>query len=242
MHQCHKPVSIELYNLDKGYGVFSKSDYYTKKHAHYAIEIVCCSEGSFNVETNHHHYTGLNNVIIPPNLRHNFNCSNATCELLFLDPLSAMGRYFMQQFKLASLKDVRVDIPELHRFLENGKFNISEILNHAEKCVAGNIDDRILNCVQQIDTLFTSDKVTVSQLSEIAYLSESRFTHLFKKETGISVHQYLLWKKISLAVLRSREGYSLTACAHYVGFADSSHFNRAFYKMFGLKPFFVLKS
>jgi len=64
---------------------------------------------------------------------------------------------------------------------------------------------------------------------------------LFKKQLGISVHQCLLWKKIVLAALKSREGYSLTECAHYVGFSDSSHFNKVFYKMFGITPFFVFK-
>jgi AraC-like DNA-binding protein len=59
---------------------------------------------------------------------------------------------------------------------------------------------------------------------------------------GISVHQCILWKKILLAVQRTREGYSLTEAAHDAGFSDSSHFNKVFNKMFGVNPFFVLKS
>jgi AraC-like DNA-binding protein len=92
-----------------------------------------------------------------------------------------------------------------------------------------------------MNTLVADEKLTVSKLSSASFLSESRLAHLFKKQLGISVHQCILWKKILLAVLKSREGYSLTECAHYVGFSDSSHFNKVFYKMFGVNPFFVLK-
>jgi AraC-like DNA-binding protein len=45
-----------------------------------------------------------------------------------------------------------------------------------------------------------------------------------------------------LVAAKSREGLSITECAHFAGFADSSHFNKVFNKMFGIKPFFVLKS
>ena len=233
-------MSIEFFNFDNGYAIFSKSDYATRRHSHYALEIVCCKEGSFNIITDHSSYTNLQNVIIPPNLRHSFSCMDATCDLLFLDPLSDLGRYFMQQYNLVSLKNVLVNVSELGQIHQNGKFDISRILDSAETSITRDIDIRILNCIQKINSLFT-DKVTLSQLSEASFLSEGRFSHLFKKELGISVHQFILWKKILLAVLKSREGYSLTECAHYVGFADSSHFHKVFYKMFGIKPFFVLK-
>ena len=100
---------------------------------------------------------------------------------------------------------------------------------------------RISKCIEIISSRATDFKLTVSQLSRASFLSESRLAHLFKKQLGVSVHQCILWKKILLAVLKSREGYSLTECAHYVGFSDSSHFNKVFYKMFGVTPFFVLK-
>jgi len=103
------------------------------------------------------------------------------------------------------------------------------------------LDFRISKCIQAINSLVTNEKLTVSELARASFLSESRLAHLFRKQLGISVHQCILWKRILLAVLKSREGYSLTECAHYVGFSDSSHFNKVFYKMFGVNPFFVLK-
>jgi AraC-like DNA-binding protein len=235
-------VSIELFNIEEAYAVFSKSNYATKRHSHYALEIVYCTEGSFSIVTDHANYTNLQNVVIPPNLRHAFSCMNATCNLLFLDPLSETGRYFMQQYHLASVKDILVNLSELEQFHTNGKFDIPLIAERAKTSMVEELDSRILNCIEAINSLFANQKVTLSQLSDVSFLSEGRLSHLFKKQLGISVHQYILWKKITLAVLKSREGFSLTECAHYVGFADSSHFNKVFFKMFGIKPFFVLKS
>jgi AraC-like DNA-binding protein len=234
-------MSIELFDIDKGYAVFSNGHYETTKHAHYAIEMVCCTEGSFSITTNLSEYTNIKSVIIPSNLPHRFSCLHAACDLLFLDPLSAIGKYFLQQYDLASQKSIIVNPPALHQFHKKGKFDVSLMLDSAETNPGMPVDARIAKCIQTMNALVTDQKLTVSQLSGASFISESRLAHLFKKQLGISVHQCILWKKILLAVLKSREGYSLTECAHDVGFSDSSHLNKVFYKMFGVNPFFVLK-
>jgi AraC-like DNA-binding protein len=234
-------VSIELFNIDKGYAVFSKGNYETAAHSHYAIEIVFSIEGSFSITTNLSEYTNIKSVIIPSNILHSFSCINAVCNLLFLDPLSDIGTYFLQQYNLASQKNMIVNPSELNQFHKKGEFDISLMLNKAKANRTDYIDFRISKCIETMDALIANEKLTISQLSRASFLSESRLAHLFKKQLGISVHQCILWKKILLAVLKSREGYSLTECAHYVGFSDSSHFNKVFYKMFGVNPFFVLK-
>ena len=235
-------MGIEFFDFENVYAVFSKSNYATKRHAHYALEIVCCKEGTFTVATDGKKYENLRNVIIPPNLSHSFSCIDATCNLLFLDPLSAIGSYFMQRYHLASLKDVLFNVSESELFHKEGEFDISQLLHSAKKDAYENLDSRIVNCVKAIEALFTDQNVTLSELSDVSFLSEGRLSHLFKEQLGISIHQYILWKKIILAISKSRMGSSLTTCAHAVGFADSSHFSKAFVKMFGIKPFFVLKS
>ena len=98
----------------------------------------------------------------------------------------------------------------------------------------GDRDDRIRKCLDWIDANHAVEGISVSMISEQVFLSESRLAHLFKENVGISIHQYILWKKIETAAKKSLEGYSLTECAHFAGFTDSSHFNKAFKKMFGV--------
>lgn len=235
-------MAIELFDIDKGYALFSKSNYQTKKHTHYAIEVIISTKGLFNITTPSFEHTNIKSVIIPSNVPHSFNCLNAECDLLFIDPLSDMGKYVMESFHLTSQKNIIINPKELNQFLNNGTFNITSILNNSKIYPRKSLDNRILKCIVAIDSLITENKITITQLSEASLLSESRLAHLFKEQLGISVHQCILWKKLCLAMLKSREGYSLTESAHYVGFSDSSHFNKVFYKMFGINPFFVLKS
>jgi len=234
-------VSIELFNIDKGYAVFAKGNYQTERHSHYAIEIVFASEDSFSITTDVCEYTNIKSVIIPSNLPHSLSCINAECNLLFIDPLSDIGTYFLRQYDLISRKSIIVNPPGLDQFHKKREFDIPLIVDVAKTNCSRRIDFRISECIQIINSLAINDKLTVPELARASFLSESRLAHLFRKELGISVHQCILWKKILLAVLKSREGYSLTECAHYVGFSDSSHFNKVFYKMFGVNPFFVLK-
>jgi AraC-like DNA-binding protein len=144
-------------------------------------------------------------------------------------------------FDLASRKSIIVNPPELDKFYKNGKPDIPLMQDCAKSNQPRHLDARILDCIQKLSSPLTGHELTLAQLSRTSFLSESRLAHLFKEQLGISVHQCILWKKILAAVLRSREGYSLTDCAYHVGFSDSSHFNKAFNRMFGVNPTFVLK-
>ncbi|NQX38223.1 AraC-type DNA-binding protein [Pedobacter steynii] len=235
-------MSIAIFDIEKGYTLFSRSNYLTKRHAHYAIEIVCSINGLFELSTQQGNYTNLQNVIIPPNLTHSFNSLNSSCNLLFLDPLSHIGHYFMQQYQLAGSKNVLTNVPEVRQLHQEGNFDMPQISHLGKSTSSQDIDPRITGCIQAIDKAFADQKISLNELAALSFLSKDRLAHLFKAQLGISVHQYILWKKILLAVSNSREGHSLTTCAHSAGFTDSSHFHRAFYKMFGTGPSFVLKS
>jgi AraC-like DNA-binding protein len=148
----------------------------------------------------------------------------------------------MQRYDLASREDIIANSSDVNQSNIKKKFELTPSLNVTKKRLTTEVDFRVLSCIQTIDSLVTDDNVTLTKLSRASFLSESRLSHLFKDQVGISIHQYILWKKILLAVSKSKEGYSLTECAHYAGFSDSSHFNKVFSKMFGVNPFFVLKN
>ncbi|SHL60648.1 transcriptional regulator, AraC family [Chitinophaga jiangningensis] len=235
-------MPVEIFNLDQGYAVFSNSNYQTRKHAHYLIEVVFSHTGTFSISTAAGEFTGLTNAILPPNVTHSFDCLHATCDLLFLDPLSPAGRYFMQAFTLYQSNSPVTNHPDLDAFHVGAGVNIPLLLQRAGTPDNSHLDERIRQCLRTIDALAHTNHLTLTQLSKASYLSEGRLSHLFKNQLGISVHQYILWKRLMMAILKSRQGSSLTACAHDAGFTDSSHFTRVFYKMFGIKPFFALKS
>lgn len=96
------------------------------------------------------------------------------------------------------------------------------------------MDDRVHRAVLNIQQ---SILVTTRQMAESANLSVDHFSRLFKKETGVSPHQYLKEARLNVAraLLESSE-LSVKELSARSGFKDQSHFVRDFKKAYGLSP------
>ncbi|OAN10934.1 AraC family transcriptional regulator [Photobacterium jeanii] len=80
-------------------------------------------------------------------------------------------------------------------------------------------------------------KISVMQLAGLVYLGESQFHHLFKTQTGMTPHQYVLQKRLELAQQLLREsGLSLAQVAQSCGFGSQSSFTQAFSRTYGMPP------
>jgi AraC family transcriptional regulator len=73
-------------------------------------------------------------------------------------------------------------------------------------------------------------------LASMVHLSESRFTHLFRQQTGLSLSRYLLWLRLFDGVAAVARGDNMTNAAHRAGFADLAHMSRTFRSTFGVVP------
>lgn len=73
-------------------------------------------------------------------------------------------------------------------------------------------------------------------LASMVHLSESRFTHLFRQQTGLSLSRYLLWLRLFDGVAAVARGDNMTNAAHHAGFADLAHMSRTFRSTFGVVP------
>ncbi|MFW6030070.1 MAG: helix-turn-helix domain-containing protein [Halanaerobiales bacterium] len=95
------------------------------------------------------------------------------------------------------------------------------------------VDDRVHRTVVMIED---SDykKLALNELANNVALSESRLQHIFKKQIGISIKRYMLWKRIIDGIKIIAGGTNFTFAAHKAGFADSAHMSRTFKRMFGI--------
>jgi AraC-like DNA-binding protein len=73
-------------------------------------------------------------------------------------------------------------------------------------------------------------------LAALVHLSESRFTHLFRAQTGLPLSRYLLWSRLLCALEAVAHGANMTLAAHQAGFADLAHMSRTFRETFGVVP------
>ena len=65
-------------------------------------------------------------------------------------------------------------------------------------------------------------------------MSESRFLHLFRQETGSSLRRYRLWSRLTRAGAEIAAGQNLTVAAVEAGFTSPSHLSDRFKSTFGL--------
>ena len=223
--------------IEEGIVSFSDSIYSTKVHAHYAIELAFARSGFLNISTGSQQFTNIQAAIIASNTPHGFDCLNGECLIYFIDPTTKLGEYLTDYYHLDVEKVVVLGNDEIDRYKNDGEYLLPDFTgSHPKK-----ISERTAQCLETIESHITEEELSVGQLAQKLFVSESRLAHLFKEEMGISIRQYILWKKMELAAMKAIEGHSLTKSAHLAGFSDSSHFIKVFRKMFGVKPFFALK-
>ncbi|MCR5213761.1 MAG: helix-turn-helix domain-containing protein [Eubacterium sp.] len=103
------------------------------------------------------------------------------------------------------------------------------------------IDDRIMSILDEASKFKYLD-TKVSKLAEGMNYSESYLTHLFKKETGVSLKQYLLLRRVEYVWIKISSGSSITEASLDAGFASPSHFADTCKKLMGISAADVLRT
>ena len=75
----------------------------------------------------------------------------------------------------------------------------------------------------------------------MVHLSPGRFTHLFKDEVGLPFRRYMLWRKVTRAMLSMGRERTLAAAAQCGDFSDAAHLTRTFGQMFGMNPSVLMR-
>lgn len=80
------------------------------------------------------------------------------------------------------------------------------------------------------------ENLSLDRLASIFYVSKYHIAHLFKENLGLSLHQYILKKRLSLCRDAILGGTEINEAALLCGFGDYSSFYRAFKKEYGVSP------
>lgn len=96
-------------------------------------------------------------------------------------------------------------------------------------------DERIGKIIDYINANLEQE-LTIEQLSVQFFLSRYYLMHKFKLQTGYTVHQYILKKRLFKSAQLIKKGAQVSETCASCGFGDYSNFERAFRKEFGLSP------
>lgn len=139
--------------------------------------------------------------------------------------------------KMLSAQGYAHDIIEKAAFMELMVLvNTLSSVNAAERNTSSykyshQVDDILAYINQNI-----AQPITIEQLAEHFYLSESYICRIFKNATSTTINKYITARRISIAKALLNEGVSVSEAFEQSGFTDYSNFFKAFTKAVGVSP------
>ncbi|MFJ7735395.1 helix-turn-helix domain-containing protein [Lysinibacillus sp. NPDC097287] len=222
--------------------------FYTNKvdtdfHQHHYIQVTLALDKPFTVEIEKE-VLQTTGVIIDSNKPHKIQGTNGWQLYILVNPESSFGEALSQKLRDNYIytfdyidMEVITKIKSIENLLQYEQFlkYLMEALELNKIDAHSPLDPRIQ---QVIDYIGNSqfDEITIKQLSERVFLSESRLSHLFKAEMGISITSFLLHEKLKRAFKLIFTGMKLTDAAIEAGFHSSSHFTRSARDKLGMSP------
>jgi AraC family transcriptional regulator len=216
-------------------------------HAHHAIQVVVALDGALIIRGQEEPWREGPGLVVKPDVVHSFDANGAFAAMLFVDPESSEGSWLRSALaeEITIVPGERLVSPasELRTFAERPmeSMEIGALIRHCVRALspgappARTLDDRItkvLNAIQTSDEL----RIPLESAAAMAFLSPSRFAHLFTQQMGLPFRRYVLWRKLTRAMVAIGSGQTIADAAHAADFADAAHLTRTFYQMFGIAP------
>jgi AraC family transcriptional regulator len=202
-------------------------------HAHHAIQIVIAIDGCVAICGGDEEWRESRGIVVRPDAEHSF------------DWLSASLRE-----DITNVADTRLDsiVPEFRAFTEQPDES-GDIVALIRRGVHGlrpglaptpRLDSRVTTV---LDAIRASDdlRISLDKAAEMAFLSPTRFAHLFKEQVGLPLSRYMLWRKLTRAMVAIGSDETIAAAAHAADFADAAHLTRTFYQMVGMAPSVLMR-
>lgn len=145
-------------------------------------------------------------------------------------PLVALIDEIIQNYKSSDPADLHLNRCRIYMLL----INICRLLKSGV-AETTSLPMRVKNIIAYINEHIT-EAVTLDTLTERFFVSKYYLLHTFKEYTGMSVHQYIINKRISHAQSLMHGGMQPGDAAQASGFNDYAGFYRAFTKLVGVTP------
>jgi AraC family transcriptional regulator len=235
------------YLWEGGWIAISRASTVFPTHAHHVVQIILSLDVPVRIHAGDGEWRTVRGVIVHPDAPHSLDPCGAVVVFLYVDPESREGRWLKSSLHgpltTVTPEQFESSIPALQRFWERPQ-DASEMTELVRSLVGSfcvgpppvhRIDERV---ARALDLIRQSDaaQIPLEEVAAAAFLSPSRFTHLFTKEVGLPFRRYLLWRKLTRAMLLISKGSPLAIAAHSSGFADAAHMTRTFHQMFGMNP------
>ena len=221
-------------------------------HAHHAIQIVIALDGCIAICGRDGDWRETRGIVVRPDAEHSFDCNGALGVMVFVDPESSEGAWLSTSLRqdITVVPDARLDSiePELRTFAAQPD-DTADLAALVRRCIHGlrpglaptrRFDSRVTTV---LDAIRASDdlRMSLDQAADKACLSSTRFAHLFRDQVGLPFSRYMLWRKLTRAMVAIASEGTIAAAAHAADFADAAHLTRTFYQMVGMAPSVLMR-
>jgi AraC-like DNA-binding protein len=226
-------LKVEEFNIDSGLYIFEIEDFESEFHSHPSLEIIIAHEGTFALLTDTEIHEGLKFGLMSANHRHKLSATNCKLKIIMIE--------HHNKFVRDNLRLCNDDLSGCYFAQSNPYRETNQIEKLVEGIRSGRVwkeyDCRINDVVEYLNQNDLPYDAMIKTLQSLTNLSESRLSHLFKSNIGISLKKYLIWSKLKSAIkyhLESKD--DLFSALIKSGFYDQPHFSRSFKNMLGVKP------
>ena len=240
------PVS-RWYFWDGGFLAVGYSTGVVPPHSHHAIQMCVGIEGPVKLRAGDGAWHEYDAAAVQPDVEHSFESLGTLGCMVLIDPESLEGRWLQSSLKQPITPMLPARLPEaralLRQFWEEppDAAGTAQVVDFVVRQFGmgikptRTIHERVVRVIERIQEM-DARVVSLDDVAGKVFLSPSRFAHLFSDEVGIPFRRYLLWRRLTRAIVLVSRGATLSRAAHAAGFSDSAHFTRTFYQMFGIPP------
>jgi AraC-like DNA-binding protein len=221
-------------------------------HAHHAIQIVIALDGCIAICGSDGQWRESRGMVVRADAEHSFDCNGALGVMIFVDPESSEGAWLSMSLRqdITIIPSSRLDaIATALRSVAEQPDETDDIASLIRRCLHGlrpgvaptrRLDSRVttvLGAIRASDDL----RMSLDQAADMACLSATRFAHLFRDQVGLPFSRYMLWRKLTRAMVAVASERTIAAAAHAADFSDAAHLTRTFYQMVGMAPSVLMR-
>jgi len=186
-------------------------------------------------------------IIIPSGMAHTANIGKNKVLIFLFDSTTNIAK---QMNEILVLDDELLDgiVKAYHVFVDGDKAtsDYRKVITNVYKCVNKGLlehvvmDERIESALRYMRANLQKP-LTCSDVAKQVFLSEGRFSHLFKEQVGMTFVAYLIYQRVMKTYVEIINGKSITEASIEAGFSSSTHFAEISKRLFGLSASAIRK-
>jgi AraC-like DNA-binding protein len=204
-----------------------------QRHSHFAKHLIFSQGGAFDCIVNNDRFQ-CTGVCIDSSAEHTIQNERGSIFVMLVEETSELSQIlynlYLRGRPYAVIKgDILGDIQDIHE----ADTKMLEVCAPDVR-TASKYDGWIADVLREIESSESIDDDMVERLCSVACLSQSRLSHLFRKQVRISLASYLVIAKMKKVLIYLMNGENITEASIHAGFSSSSHYAATCKRMFGI--------